>query len=84
MTCEQATGLLGDLFVMKYMMKYPPMYSSSSSQERYRNSMQNAFRENTRQITVTMSFDNGETRNIQLAFCSFSTPGRAKIKIVDN
>jgi len=78
-TCDQATGSFGNLFTTTYIMKYPPMYRAPGSQQRYLNKMQNAIRTNHRRITVTMNFTDGETRSVELAFCSFTIPGRLSV-----
>jgi hypothetical protein len=78
-TCERATGLNGDLFVTQYKIQYPPTCLTSNCRLRYLNTIQNALRMDNRSITVVMNFTNGETRNVQLTFCSFSTPGKLTI-----
>lgn len=79
MSCEQATGLEGNLFTVRYMLKYPPMCRSSDCEKQYLKKIQNSIRKNHRRIPVTMSFTNGEIRTVQLAFCSFSMTGNVSI-----
>lgn len=84
MSCEQATGLDGDLFTVRYMLKYPPMCRSSDCEKQYLKKIQNSIRKNHRRITVRMSFTNGEIRTVQLAFCSFSMTGNISIASLQN
>jgi hypothetical protein len=80
MTCEQATGLSGDILETQMLMEFPPFCTEQSCQVSYYNKMLNSLRKKIRQKSVTMNFNNGETRIVLLSFCSFSTPGRLKSK----
>ena len=80
MTCEAATGLFGDLFSTRYLMKYPPLCNNPSCEQRYLKKIENYIRKRHHRITVIMSFTNGETRRVQLAFCSFASIGKSTSK----
>jgi hypothetical protein len=79
-TCEEATGLYGDLFTTRYMMKYPPLCNESDCEQRYLNKIQNSIRKLHHRISVIMTFTNNETKLVQLAFCSFSSIGKLRLK----
>jgi hypothetical protein len=81
MTCEHATGLYGDLFATQHWMKYPPMCGTPICRQRYLLEIQNAIRMDDRRMTVVITFTNGEIRTVQLAICSFSTPGKFRSKL---
>lgn len=76
MTCEQPTGLSGDLFTIQYKLKYPSMYLTLASRRQYLNRLQNAIRKTDRRKTVVITLSNGTTLSVQLAFCGFSTEGK--------
>jgi hypothetical protein len=74
-TCEQATGLNGDLFTTQQTIQPPSTCISLDCQQGSLRKIQDAVRKNTQPMTVTMKFTNDETHNVRLAFCSFSTSG---------
>jgi hypothetical protein len=79
-TREEATGLFGDSFTTRHMMKCPPLCNEPACEQRYLNTIQNAIRKRNHRITVIISFTNGQTRHVQLAFCSFASIGKRKSK----
>ena len=83
-TCEEATGLFGDLFTAQYTMRFPSMCENAECEQRYLKKIQNDIRKRHHRLTVRMSFTHGEIRFVQLAFCSFSTIGKLKSKVSSN
>jgi hypothetical protein len=62
------------------VMQYPPGCNTPSCRQKHDSKAQDAIRMGNRRINIVIKFIN-ETRNVQLAFCSFSSAGKLGLKL---
>lgn len=71
--CERATGLTGDIFAIRVQFTYPVLCYSSSCRQEYDQTIRTAFRKSRQGFPIHVELTDGQSRDVELKFCSFHT-----------
>jgi hypothetical protein len=81
-TCEQATGLVGDILVTQYTITYPDL-CFGFCRTRFKKNLLNSLRKGYEKFTVSINFTIAGIKTVTLEFCGVFGTGQSlrEIKI---
>ena len=69
--CERPTGLTGDILSIRVQFTYPILCYSSDCRVEYDQTIKAAFRKNLANFPIHVDLSDGQSRDVQLKFCSY-------------